>query len=84
MSDFVDNDALEEEFKRVMGAVEQKATLSLVIVNHSTGQTDSDTMAVEDVQAVNENKTVIVGREYGSNAVTKITIEYVEEANDHA
>lgn len=78
MSDFVDNDALEEEFKRVMAEVEQKATITLLIVNHSTGETQADTMGVDDVQAVSENKTVVVGREYGSDKVTKITIEYVE------
>lgn len=81
MEEFIDQDKLDQMVSEVMGEVEDRATLTFLFTNHTDKSTVAETMSIEDMLTPSETKTVIVGREYGTNLLTKVTVEYPKEAS---
>jgi hypothetical protein len=76
VSDIYDQEALDAMVGEVMGQVDGLATASLVLVNHKTGESATETMTIEDILEPNDTTTIMVGREYGTNKVVKVEVSY--------
>lgn len=80
MSDPIDMEELEKQFREAMAPLDEpKPTASLVVINQGHDTDSVGSMVVDDVGTPSAFKTILVGREIGTGRVCKITVEYPEE-----